>query len=38
MKRKVAQLIAPKQIEIVEEEIQPIKSNELLLRVMSIGL
>lgn len=38
MKRKVAQLIAPKQFEVIEEEIQPIKSNELLVKMVSIGL
>ena len=38
MKRRVAQLIAAKKFEIIEEEIQPIKSNELLMRVISIGL
>lgn len=38
MKRKVAQLIAPRKFEIVEEKVQPIKSNEMLVNVVSIGL
>jgi len=38
MRRKVAQLIAAKKFEIIEEEIQPIKANELLVKVVSIGL
>jgi threonine dehydrogenase-like Zn-dependent dehydrogenase len=38
MKRQVAQLIAPKKFEVIEEEIQPIKSNQLLMKVISIGL
>jgi threonine dehydrogenase-like Zn-dependent dehydrogenase len=38
MKKRVAQIIAPKQFEVIEEEIQPIKSNELLAKVISIGL
>lgn len=38
MKRKVTQLIAPRKFEIVEEKVQPIKSNEMLVNVVSIGL
>jgi len=38
MKRKVAQLIASKQFEIIEEEIQPIKANEILVKIISVGL
>jgi len=38
MKRRVAQLIGPKQFEVIEEEIQPIKPNELLVKIVSIGL
>ena len=38
MKRTVAQLRAPKQFEVIEEEIQPLKSDELLVKIVSNGL
>ncbi len=38
MKRKAAKLVAPKQFEIVEEPIRPLKENEVLLRIVSSGL
>ncbi len=38
MKRKIAQLIAAKKFEIIEEEIQPLKAGELLVKIVSIGL
>jgi threonine dehydrogenase-like Zn-dependent dehydrogenase len=38
MKRKIAKLVSHRQFEVIEEEIQPIKSNELLIKIVSIGL
>jgi len=37
-KRRVAQLVAPKKIEIIEEDLRPLKSNEILIRILSCGL
>ena len=38
MKRTVAKLVAPRKFEIFEEEIPPLGANEILLKVLSIGL
>jgi threonine dehydrogenase-like Zn-dependent dehydrogenase len=38
MKRKAALLVEPRKFDIVEEEIEPLKDNEILVRVISSGL
>jgi threonine dehydrogenase-like Zn-dependent dehydrogenase len=38
MKRRVAQLVGPKQFEVIEEELQPLKANEYLVKILSVGL
>lgn len=37
MKRRVAKLVEPRKFEIVEEDIQPIKEDEVLIRLISTG-
>lgn len=37
-KRRVAQLIAPKKFEIIEENLKPLGRNEILIRIVSCGL
>jgi len=36
MKKKVAQLIAPKQFEVIEEEIQPYSKSQSILRYIIV--
>jgi L-iditol 2-dehydrogenase len=38
MKRKIAKLIKPREFEIIEEEIKPLKNNEVLIEIVSCGL
>lgn len=38
MKRKVVQLIAPRKFEVIEEEVEPVESDELLVKIVSVGL
>ena len=38
MKRKVAQLISPRKFEVIEEKLKPIESDDLLVKMVSIGL